>query len=334
VEFLENEALGVAEGPHAQGGGLGVQSAGGEIALEDVRFHRNRASTSFAAGTAQGGAATVSLSALGPARSRLAVRRVRAENNESEGTAAYTAGISVIVGQFADAVFEDGRFDSHRILGFPGSATGVGLTAIASNGGTLTLRRIEIAASSSQGGGSQLLVAAGAGGSAIVDGVLACDATVTGVELGTTGEGSLVAGQLTVSGNSPEGLRAERSGTGALRIENSILWDNGQLGQPAADLVAVGAVDADRLANRNWIGDQGDSDPLFADPANGDYSLAASSGAVDAGDPTFVSVGPFDVRHAPRLVGGQLDLGALELGGLFADDFESRSTSAWSAKSP
>ena len=150
--------------------------------------------------------------------------------------------------------------------------------------------------------------------------------------IATAGDGArLVVSQTTTAGNGLTGVLARGFSTVPLRIEGSVLWGNGAVND---DLELFGTVDADRVANHNWIGDQGDPDPLFVDPANGDFGLQALSAAVDAGDATFPALGPFDLAHAPRVVGAEVDLGALERDGLFADNFESASTGAWSTSIP
>ena len=87
----------------------------------------------------------------------------------------------------------------------------------------------------------------------------------------------------------------------------------------------------DRVAQHNWIGELGDPDPLFEASGAGDFHLQASSGALDAGDATFVSVGRWDADHAPRVAGEGLDLGAFERDALFGDGLESGDTAAWEA---
>ncbi len=68
--------------------------------------------------------------------------------------------------------------------------------------------------------------------------------------------------------------------------------------------------------------------------AAGDFRLGPTSVAADAGNQTFLSVGPFDAAHADRIVGVQVDLGALERGALWSDDFEIGDLYAWSVAVP
>ena len=51
--------------------------------------------------------------------------------------------------------------------------------------------------------------------------------------------------------------------------------------------------------------------PLFADSANGDYTLAKNSQAINKGNNEYVEVGT-DLAGNPRIVGGTVDLGAYE----------------------
>ncbi|MHC4108382.1 MAG: choice-of-anchor Q domain-containing protein, partial [Planctomycetota bacterium] len=56
-----------------------------------------------------------------------------------------------------------------------------------------------------------------------------------------------------------------------------------------------------------------DTDPLFLDPATGEYHLAAESPAINAGDPGFVAAADeTDIDGDPRVVGAVVDLGADE----------------------
>src|SRR5262249_25163106 len=59
-----------------------------------------------------------------------------------------------------------------------------------------------------------------------------------------------------------------------------------------------------------------DVDPLFANVANGDFSLTAYSPAIDAGNQYLAPLlGPTDLAGNTRLANQSLDLGALEFQG-------------------
>lgn len=57
------------------------------------------------------------------------------------------------------------------------------------------------------------------------------------------------------------------------------------------------------------------TDPLFADAANGDYSLMANSPLINNGDKTVTGVTGPDILGNQRIVGDQIDLGAIEYQG-------------------
>jgi hypothetical protein len=56
------------------------------------------------------------------------------------------------------------------------------------------------------------------------------------------------------------------------------------------------------------------SDPLFVSPSTGNFSLQSASPAINAGNPTSSTntVGTIDFAGNPRMVGGQIDIGAYE----------------------
>ncbi|UCG50244.1 MAG: right-handed parallel beta-helix repeat-containing protein, partial [Phycisphaerales bacterium] len=59
-----------------------------------------------------------------------------------------------------------------------------------------------------------------------------------------------------------------------------------------------------------------EADPLFVDPAWGDYHLPVYSPCTDAGDPDFVAEpGATDIEGEPRVVNGRVDIGAYEFQG-------------------
>jgi hypothetical protein len=81
------------------------------------------------------------------------------------------------------------------------------------------------------------------------------------------------------------------------------------------------------------IGENGAPDPQFVDPANGNYELAFSP-AVNTGNAAFATVGPYDARHATRVIGPAPDLGAFERGSLWAWDAEEGDLGAWAKRVP
>jgi hypothetical protein len=72
-------------------------------------------------------------------------------------------------------------------------------------------------------------------------------------------------------------------------------------------------------------------DPLWVDPATGDFHLQAGSPAVDHGSSSLAPADDFEGTTRPQGLG--YDIGADELGdagAIFADGFESGDTAAWS----
>jgi hypothetical protein len=157
----------------------------------------------------------------------------------------------------------------------------------------------------------------------VVSDLLVADGDGAGLFLATSGTTcTLTAGNLTVAGHPDTGLQLSEQSC-PLRIENSIVFGNATSSGTNHQVFSG----SPEVSAESLIG----IDPEFVDAASGDYRLAAGSPAVGAGDAGFASVGPFDAVHGPRVVGAELDLGALERGALFADDFEHGDALAWSA---
>ncbi len=92
-------------------------------------------------------------------------------------------------------------------------------------------------------------------------------------------------------------------------MRNNIFHNTGGLKGSVSDFNGSVIIDYNGWYNENEaIGGDHDvtgTDPLFTDPAAGDYTLQAASSAVDAGDPSFGADYP----------GGRIDLGAFEYEG-------------------
>jgi hypothetical protein len=333
--FEENEVDNPEPSAPARAGALHVSlTAGSSFVMERTEFVGNRAHAFDVDAEASGGG--LYLTASGGANARIAHTRFLA--NEVEGERAGAAALHVQLNSFGSVEIEDVVLTGNRSLGGDPAVNGSALQ-VESHGvegsAVVRVRRLRAVAPADDTAPSPLVRFEARGTSdLLVDGAALSGGAGGGarVVLADVAEGRL--GQMTITGNLGPGFQVESSSPNALRIENSILWGNTDGGTSNDLEVLSGPVDADRATNHNWIGEQGDPDPLFVDPANGDLSLQQASGAIDAGDETFGTVGPYDVTHAPRVVGAGIDLGAFERGGLFADGFESSSVGAWSASVP
>ena len=336
VQFIDNAALGQAMHPSPRGGGASFRAWGGtSLTLDEVVLAGNRAATSEPGFSAYGGGAEIDANGP-PGAPMVQLERVAAFDNEVESLAAGDGGgLLLTVGSSGRIRLQDAELADNRLLFSANVMTGDAISASAYHDSTLELRRVRVRDGIAAGNStSQVLLVGQNSSTVLVDGLLATGADQSGIVLQGLGSASVVAGQLTVSQSGNVGLVADATlGAATVRIENSILWGNGP-GAGNFDLRLFGTIDADRAANRLWVGDQGDSDPLFVAPLAGGFELQAASPALDAGEAAFLSVGPYDLRHAPRVAGLALDLGAYERGGLFGDGFESGGTAAWSAAVP
>jgi hypothetical protein len=189
-----------------------------------------------------------------------------------------------------------------------------------------TVRRMRVLANGVSSGSGQALVRVVEPSAAAISDLLVADGAGYGLYLDVQClTCSAVAGNLTVTGHPGSGLTLGEN-NGSLRVENSIVWNNATSSGSNLN-VAFGTPD---LSPENLVG----VDPLFADEAGGDYRPGPLSPAIDAGDQTFASVGPWDAGHGARVLGLDVDLGALERGAVFSDDFEHGDAWAWSASAP
>jgi CSLREA domain-containing protein len=331
TRFVGNQAGGQPDSTGAEGGAAWILAQGlSTVVIAEVELVNNAGIATGPGSTGSGGAI---YAALGSQASG-SIRHATFAGNTLAAASASGAGLDLDGSGPASWVVEDVVFRNNSLSGQASPGQPEALEAGAFGGSTLTLRRLHLVANGEQ---SSTGVQARIFGSDLAA-VLVSDLLVAGGGAGTgltasaSAGATLLLGQLTVSGHTSQGLTLSGVGSSP-RLEGSILWGNGS-GDMGDDLALIGTTDTDRVTNHNWVGDQGDPDPLFVDATTGDYSLQALSEATDAGDKTFASVGPFDADHSPRVVGPEIDLGAFESGGIFGDDFESGTLGFWSRVQP
>lgn len=329
--FVDNTAGMADEFGHPRGGGAWLDLATQtQLLILDTSFEGNRAEASGADSTASGAGLFVLVT--GDSDVRLA--GLRFASNSSLAENAWAAAASVGTNSSATTTMTDSTFEgnaSHSIIASTSGAIAQFSVSGPSSTG-LELRRFAVIANGSGSpAASQLSVEVAESSRAIIESGTVALSPQGGLRVTAVNDSELLVGQVTVAGNAGAGLTVASTSTIPPRLEGSILWGNLI---PLDLVIEAGTADTDRITNHNWIGSLGDPDPLFVDPLNADFSLQGISGAIDAGDASAASVGPFDVRHAPRVVGAEIDLGAFELGGLYADDFESGSAGAWSGSVP
>jgi len=96
-----------------------------------------------------------------------------------------------------------------------------------------------------------------------------------------------------------------------VNISNCIFWDGGdEIQNNDGSRIIVTYSDA----QGGWPGlGNIDTDPFFADDANGEYHLSESSSCINAGDPNYVpEPNETDLDGWPRIIGDRIDMGAYE----------------------
>lgn len=330
--FIDNRATAIDPGVglSCAGGGLDlIAQENTVVRLSNVTFIDNGAESGLPGSLAMGGGLRASISDS----ARFEGRRLVFDGNSVEAPGfVSTAGLQVnsSAGAAGSVVLEDIRVGGDALSGPAQSNTVRELDLGVTGAGPFVVRRVRSYGFARSDDASLIgALVASNGATLIASDFLSVGGPPKGFLLAASGAGStLVAGNLTVVGHAGVGVQLSESSEGSLALENSILWGNGLVVANDVDVLA-GEPEFDRVARRNWIGELGDPDPLFEAAGAGDFHLQVGSGALDAGDATFDSVGRFDADHAPRVAGSGLDLGAFERDALFGDGFDSGDTAAW-----
>ncbi len=301
-----------------RGGALYLQLEGtARGRVTDTRIVDNQARSTLNGGHAQGGG----MYALFRDQAVLDVHRVEVDGNVaaagsggiSAGAGATLTGLGAARATLADTTWTDN--DLQGLGGF-GSALWLGSYATTSS----RVDRARFVGNDLGQSASQLYLEATEQAVIIASSILVADGSDFGLR-GYAGQSStLRIGHATIVG-AGTGAALQTSESGVIRVESSLFWDN--------DTDVIDTVPS-ALDPSTMIG----VDPLFVSSATGDYSLGPGSPAIGFGNRLLPSVGPFDLAHAPRVVGAQTDAGAFERDGLFADGLDSGDVGAWSAATP
>ena len=141
---------------------------------------------------------------------------------------------------------------------------------------------------------------------------------VWGYGLDVTSNSVFSLDHVTVTGND---FGVEGIGQVSFRLDNSILWGNGSeceppggsFGGPCEQLLQIATFSDISTPGAPPVGTNLDVDPLFVDPAGGDYRLDPNSPLVDAGAPGWI---PSTLQERldgdldPRILDGDQDLTA------------------------
>ncbi len=318
-QFSGNEAAnGTSE---AQGGGASIFLGGSATArIVDSTFEANAASSTSTASNAAGGGLQASASDA----ARIFIDRTlflanRLDPAPSGGAEGSGANL-VASGATAVVVVRDSAFENNDVVQPSATELTGALHAFGANGAVLLLDRVRLEDNDAGEPGRHLVLGAFGNSPILATNLLLANGPAIGLDVACADAACRI-GHATITGHATWACFLTAFGAGELSLDNSILWQNGGVGGGGA--VFIGPTNL-----------TGAVDPEFVAPGNGDYALGPASPAIDFGDATVSSVGPYDLAHAPRVVGLDTDAGAFERGALFGDGFESGDPGAWSASVP
>jgi CSLREA domain-containing protein len=314
--FEQNRAQRPDNADACQGGALWTNAVSGpEVRISDSRFLDNHAEAPLPSDFARGGGADLNAEGSG---SKVTLERTRFIGNAAEatGTGGFaTAGALNGYFQGTTVRIEDVEVRANTVsAATPMGGTGLAMLFFAST--QATIDRLSVLDNSAGAAVDQAQLSSQSLATVIVRDALVARGEA-GMLVAASTNGVALLSQLTVTDHTGVGLELDESGTNGLSLVNSIVYGNG---------TNLGTIGLPTIFPSNLIG----IDPLFTDAAGGDYTLAAGSPALDAGDTSFSGIGPYDLGHGARLVGLETDLGAYERGALFNDGFESGNTGVWS----
>lgn len=296
-----------------RGGALYVQLEGtARVRVTDTRLADNQARSTLNGGSAQGGGMYVVFSN----QTSLDLLRVEVDGNvAAAGSGGFSdgAGATLVAFDAARATLADTTWTDNDLQGLGGFGSALFLGAYGT--GDSRVDRARFVGNDLDQSASQVYLEAIGQSTLVASSILVADGSDIGLR-GYAGQSStLRIGHATIAG-AVTGAVLQTGESGVVRVENSLFWDND------GDVVDTvpSALDPSTMTG---------VDPLFVSPGTGDYGLGPGSPAIDFGNRLLPSVGPFDLAHAPRVVGAQTDAGAFERGGIFADDFESGDAGAW-----
>ena len=235
---------------------------------------------------------------------RIEENATRANNEQNTGS-----GVYIHLDNDASGVFHGNTVARNRAerAGTSGGNVGIGgaLWLSHDSSGTLDVRRNRWLDNTGSGSSiDQVDLLSNANGTIFFTDSLVAGGDAAGVNALAFDESSLHLTNLTVTGNVTNGILAGGDPSATLTLFNSVLFRNG------TDLF-TGSGSPGVVANLIGI------DPLFRDPAAGDYRLSSGSPAIDAGRNPLVPaerLGVHDLDGNARVANGVVDQGAYETG--------------------
>lgn len=275
--------------------------------------------------TAFGGGIDISVS--GTASAFIIASRIENNTVRSDGGAQVTAaGISALADDYGSLVLDDSVVTQNTGMTSgtclaPGGDITAGAFAPASMGQILMRRdrwvgNVCSPAPAYSTLGAQLIVDTRASTLGHVSDSVISGGNGGGITGYGSGTSELDLTNLTVAGNSLEGVHLERQDMSSVSLANSI--------------VVLNDTDTSLTTGVSTLTNLVGTDPHFVAAAAGDYGVLADSPAIDQGTNTPPGVGSLDVNRCVRLQNGTVDIGASEQASIYCGGFELGGPFRWS----